>query len=684
MTRPRKAMRACTTTTSRKASHPVTGSAPAWLVWTCRSATEVTVEQMKALFGEGRHPNAQSIEQAVIEAGGTKSAALRASALGRAFAVYAGSSPFQVEVAREFTAFNQQRGQVWNAAIPDGERAQIRTDIGVRMFGDVFGRPPADARELSGFIATASRQATSAVAGFDLTFSPVKSVSTLWALAPREVAVAIEAAHHAAVADAIGWLESSVAYTRSGRAGVRQIDVRGVVAAAFTHRDSRAGDPDLHTHVAVSNKVQAVDGRWLALDGRVLYKAKVATSERYNTRLEAELVDRLGVRFGARTATSADARSDKRPVREIVGIDPRLTRVWSARRAAIEVRRAELAATFQATHGRPPTEVEALGLAQRATLETREAKHEPRSFAEQRAAWRVQAIGVLGSATAVARMTAAALRHDIDRQPVTPAWVTSTAARVVEEVQKSRATWQVWHVRAEAERQARAAGIALTDLDSAVDRVVDRALSPASSIRIGVDDDVLEPEVLRRRDGSSVYRVAGAALYTSPAIIDAEQRLLAAAHRRDGRTISTVTVGVALAESAANGLELNPAQAQLVSELAVSGARLQLAVAPAGSGKTTAMRVLARAWVSSGGNVVGLAPSAAAAAELRRADPDPIRHSRETHSLPHRRTPASVGPRDRPADTGHHRRGRHGRHHRSRHCRRLRPRPRGQRSVGRG
>ena len=73
----------------------------------------------------------------------------------------------------------------------------------------------------------------------------------------------------------------------------------------------------------------------------------------------------------------------------------------------------------------------------------------------------------------------------------------------------------------------------------------------------------------------------------------------------------------ALLESAANGVELNPGQAQLVRELATSGTRVQLAIAPAGSGKTTAMRVLARAWSDSGGNVVGLAPSAVAAAGLR-------------------------------------------------------------------
>jgi conjugative relaxase-like TrwC/TraI family protein len=70
--------------------------------------------------------------------------------------------------------------------------------------------------------------------------------------------------------------------------------VRGLVATAFTHRDSRAGDPDLHTHVAVANKVQTLDGRWLSIDGRVLFKANVAVSESYNTALERHLRDALG------------------------------------------------------------------------------------------------------------------------------------------------------------------------------------------------------------------------------------------------------------------------------------------------------------------------------------------------------------------------------------------------------
>jgi len=580
-----------------------------------RTGERVTLKQMKPLFGEGRHPNAIAMENAAIEAGGTKAAAIKAGALGRAFPVYEGSNAFQIEVARAFTAHNIDQGMKWNTPIPADERAQIRTEIGTRMFAEAFGRPPADARDLSGFIARASRQATTAVAGYDLTFSPVKSVSALWAIAPREIAEQIEAAHHAAVADTLKWLETEACYTRTGRAGVRQVETNGLIAAAFTHRDARSGDPDLHTHVAVSNKVQTRDGRWLALDGRVLYKAKVSASERYNTRLEGEMIDRVGVTFADRQGPD----NGKRPVREIVGVDADLNAFWSSRRAAIDARRAELAAQFQADHRRPPTEIEAIALAQQATLETRAAKHEPRSFAEQRAAWREQAINVLGNPRAITRMVATVTAGK--RQPapaVTEDFVAATATTVLGEVQSTRATWQVWHVRAEAERQARAAGIGLNDMDSAVDRITAAALTPDSSIRLGVDDPIVEPSALRRSDGSSVYRVAGSRLHTSQRIIDAERGLLAAAGRRDGRTVSDTQVGLALAESAANRFELNPAQAQMVRELATSGARVQVAIAPAGSGKTTAMRVLSRAWTDSGGDIIGLAPSARAAAELRR------------------------------------------------------------------
>ncbi|WP_034508265.1 MobF family relaxase [Blastococcus sp. URHD0036] len=572
--------------------------------------------QMQSLFGEGRHPDATRIELEAVAAGLLARDARRAGALGQAFSVFAVTTDgFRYRCAEAFVSANRARGQPPHAALPLDHRALIRSDLARSLFAEAHGRQPNDARELSGFLARASRPATSAVAGYDLTFSPVKSVSALWALAPRDIAEKIEAAHSAAVTDVLSWLERSACYTRAGHDGVRQVETTGFVAAVFTHRDSRAGDPDLHSHVAVSNKVQGHDGRWRALDGRVLHKAAVAASERYNTRLEAYLTTGLGVRFINRAGAT-----DKRAVREIFGLDPRLLYAWSSRRQVIDARRAELTAAFQAQHGRPPTAVEAIALAQQATLETRESKHEPRSLGEQRTTWRRQALGILGGPSAIASMLDRALSPPaVPIVRMTEAWVQSAATRAVDTVAAQRASWQMWHLRAEAERAARAAALAPDDVDTAVARITALALSPALSIPLDRPDPAVEPPELRRSDGASVYTVAGAQLYTSRAVLDAEARLVTAAGRSDGRRADPAVLELALLEATANGTQLNPGQAQLVRDLAGSGTRVQLAIAPAGTGKTTALAALSRAWTASGGEVLGLAPSAVATAGLREA-----------------------------------------------------------------
>jgi DNA primase catalytic core len=636
----------------------------------------VTEAQMAALFGQGRHPDAEAIEADLATAGHSPPVIETATRLGTPFQVRDEANAFRSRVAQAFAEVNQARGVRRGARLSDQERARIRTRVAEEMFTERYGRAPLDARERSGFIARACRQATTAVAGYDLTFSPVKSVSALWAIAPRPVMTTIESAHAAAVADTLAWLEDHAAYTRLGRAGIQQVDVRGLMAVAFTHRDSRAGDPDLHTHVAISNKVQTLDGRWRALDGRTLHKLAVAASERYNTRLEAELVDRLGVAFTPRPAAAG-----KRPVRELVGFhDPPpapalapgggpggagpartartagtagtggsgadLLAVWSARRSAIEDCQGRLTVRFQADHGRPPTPVEAIRLAQQATLQTRPGKHAPRTHAEQRAAWRQQATTVLGGQSQLTALVTRVLnpgrtprslrrpsrprwllrrpalrRPGLDRpvpagaDPPGQEWVERTAAVVVATVQSTRATWQDGHLLAEAQRRARADGVAVNDLDVAVDAVL--AHARRSCLRLGVPDPVDEPAPLRRRDGVSVYTVAATQLYTSEQVLAAECSLLATASRTDGRRCTPATIECALVESAANGIELNPGQARLVRDLACSGSRLQVVLAPAGTGKTTALSVLARAWREDGGHVIGLAPSAAAAAVLR-------------------------------------------------------------------
>jgi hypothetical protein len=106
---------------------------------------------------------------------------------------------------------------------------------------------------------------------------------------------------------------------------------------------------------------------------------------------------------------------------------------------------------------------------------------------------------------------------------------------------------------------------------------------------------ITEPAAPRRSDGSSMCTVAGSDLFKSTRILAAEQRVVAVAGRRDGRTAPAGIVEVALLEQAANGITLDAEQAALVRSMSMSGARLQLAIAPAGAGKTTALRALTRA-----------------------------------------------------------------------------------------
>jgi AAA domain len=164
-----------------------------------------------------------------------------------------------------------------------------------------------------------------------------------------------------------------------------------------------------------------------------------------------------------------------------------------------------------------------------------------------------------------------------------------------------------------------------------VELLVDEVLRTQSVSLARPDDGISEPAVLRRADGSSVYTVAGSKLFTSARILTAEQRLVAAAGRTDGHVLDAGIVELVLLEAAANGDALDAGQAALVRAMCASGARLQLAIAPAGAGKTTAMRTLARAWSNSGGQVLGLAPSAAAAAQLRDATCAPAEHLGEAH-----------------------------------------------------
>ncbi|BDT91510.1 hypothetical protein IFM12275_14860 [Nocardia sputorum] len=590
----------------------------------------VTEAQMRALFGHGLHPNAEAMIAAEVEALAAEGISSR-TARAHAVRLVRLSAPFTKHVVAEYSyryerahayaAYNAEHGRVHYAPIPAEERSRIATDVAGRMFAEEYGRPPRDDRELSGWVARASRAPSKRVAGFDLTFSPVKSVSTLWALAPREVSEKIEAAVDAALRDVLVYLEEHAVFTRVGRHSRRQVDVvGGLIATAFQHRDSRAGDPNLHVHVVISNAVRRHDGQWGALDGRMIYQHNVAASELFNTRLEHYLEQSVGVQFAERHSSSRRRRG-KRPVREIVGVEERLAEEWSKRSAAVDAELTKRTTRFQAERGREPTPTELHNLAQEATLKTRGHKVSARSRAEQRADWRRDAMQLLGGESAVDAMVATALGQPIPQREITDAaWVAATAARVVEVVSDSRATWQFRHIRAEATRQLRGS-VDPADWHTLITQVTDAALSEPRSVPRGTpeaEDIAPTVEALTRRDGTSVFTTFGSQLFTSPQILAAEERLIAASLLEGGRTIPAAAVDAAIIEHAANnnGQVLNDGQVQLLREFATSGRRFHVAIAPAGTGKTTAMAALVRAWTAEGGTVLGLAPEGPAAGVL--------------------------------------------------------------------
>ncbi|TYL55447.1 relaxase domain-containing protein [Nocardioides sp. BGMRC 2183] len=455
-----------------------------------------------------------------------------------------------------------------------------------------------------------------AVAGFDLTFSVPKSVSILWAVADADVQERIVAAHHAAVADVMDLFEREVAATRAGFAdtdgAVAQVGVAGVAAVAYDHVDSRAGDPQLHTHVVVSNKVRTLlDGRWRSLDGRSVYAARVGLSEHYNALLADRLTCEVGVAWERR-----DRGADRNPRWEITGIGDDLIGEFSSRTREIEVEKHRLIAEYMARHGRQPSAKTIVKLRAEATLATRPPK-EVRSLADLTDEWRRRAQAHLGADPTA---WAAPLIRSDQRGPVTVddvsrAVIEQVAGEVVAAVSVKRAVWNHWNLLAEASKQTMGLRFATThDREAVIGLVVDAAQN--QSVRLTPPELATSPTTFRREDGTSVFRPKHLEKYSSTALLEAEARLL---HRSDESASMAPRVRPrVVARVLARHCRLTAEQQSAVQSIATSGRAVDLLVGPAGAGKTTTMRALRAAWVVEHGrrSVVGLAPSAMAAQAL--------------------------------------------------------------------
>jgi conjugative relaxase-like TrwC/TraI family protein len=490
------------------------------------------------------------------------------------------------------------RGVAVGQSVTAENLQRMLQDCADPITGEVLGRAPG----------------AKAVGGFDLTFSPSKSVSVAWALADKDTREVIYRCHQEAIAEVLAYAEREVFRTRSGQQGCVEEDIVGVIAASFTHFDSRDGDPQLHDHVVVLNRVQATsDGVWRTLDSRGLFASAVMLSEMHQGVLSDLLTAELGWDWTAYTRRSSTA-----PKWEVAGVSKRLMEEFSQRTTAIVSAKDRLIAQFEDDHHRAPTDVEVLKLRQTATLSTRRAKKGV-GLGDLTEEWTARATPYLDDEPM-------AWVHELGERDV-PAFTSEEfedeilldiANAALDVVSAKRPTFSRANVQAEVFRQMQ--GVRFTE-------PAERILTAARATDLAVNQALLittpnlhhTPRFLLRANGTSRFQGTGHFLYTSMTLLDAEARLLDAGQRLGAAVVSSATVAAVAERRLPNRtFTLSIDQARAVKQITTSGRALDVLVGPAGTGKSTAMAGLRAAWeVEHGaGSVTGLAPSAAAAEVL--------------------------------------------------------------------
>jgi len=439
-----------------------------------------------------------------------------------------------------------------------------------------------------------------AVTGFDLTFSAPKSVSTLWALGDARTAAAVDAAHGAAVTAALDYLETHASLSRRGRDGVEQIGSAGFSAALFDHRTSRTGDPQLHTHALVVNKVRCDDGAWRTLDGHEIYHHKKAAGVVYQAALRAELTGRLPVVFGA---VSEHGQA------EIQGVPEALMAAWSSRTSAVMADVVPTIAEAESALGRPVSAGERARIIKTAVLATRPAKDAPVPEGDRRARWAAQAAGLGFAADALTDSVAAAHRA-APRVRSVPGWEHAVVADAVTDIGRRKAMWSRADLTtAIAARIPTAGVIAPTTAAGAVALV--EVLTDTALTRVEVSG-----AVELGTDRSGVTARVSDARYASRELVETEARIVERAVAEGFRTPDRLPREFLAALYQGPCAALSADQRAAVVRLVASRDLVTVMTAPAGAGKTTTLGVAVAAWHSMGMQVTALAPSARAASEL--------------------------------------------------------------------
>ena len=468
------------------------------------------------------------------------------------------------EVAEdELGVFNAERYYSGHGEAPGywagatAERLGLQGQVSPAQFRAMFeGRDPTSGELLGRAHARNGRPA------FDLVLRPVKSVSILWALGDEGVQRTVEAIHRECVADAIRDLEEEIG-TRRGAQGRAHIAGQGLLVAVYNHRQSRAGDPLLHSHSIIANRIQGVDGKWTTLDGHDLYHEALGADATYEVLMRGRLRAELGVDWEQNPRTGQW---------EIKGIPDELIQQFSTRRGEIELAKESREARGEAWSPK---------VAEYVAHSTRPDK-EAVSEETLRARWATAAAGF--DVSAVTGQSAGQRGHDRERL------FGQLAGQ--DGITRDSATFDRRDVRDAVRRTGH----------EAASRTEWAELSAAF-----VRDERVVPVL-----------ADGKPRWTTAELQATERELVDRAVARTGERTAVVDPGnvrAALAERP----ELGDDQQAMVRAVCGDGAGVSVTVGRAGTGKTTALGVARAAWSRQGIEVRGAAPTGIAATQLEQS-----------------------------------------------------------------
>ncbi|MFW0120375.1 MobF family relaxase [Rothia sp. P5764] len=508
------------------------------------------------------------------------------------------------------------------AIYEDAKHPQTGEPLGKKPIKET--QAPEGAKTASGKTAKSTRKP---VSGFDLTFSAPKSVSVLWALADNGTKSRIHNAHQEAVRKTLEWAEANVIQTRAGDGGIAKVETKGMIASLFDHYDSRAGDPQMHTHAVLANRVQrASDGAWGTLDSYALHKSVVTISEMYNNILFDELAKAVGAEAEQRDPLMAVLKQEEEPERnrrmELAEVPDELIAEFSQRTIAVETRTDELIEEWRNTYGKEPTKEKILDFRRQATLETRQLKDsEKLPLSERFDRWNTRAINKGYSPDEIIQKATGRKITFYKSSEFTDKALSEIAHEILNRTVPKHPTFTRNNLLASAHRLT--ANLRFNSLDEReqfANQLTDLALQTAVELTPGrYDLDHLKQQGLTLR-GTSVFDRAEEKIYTTTEILNLEAELMAgvtsasATHVADNQKAKEDLQ----AHTSDEGYPLAPDQLEAALQVITSPRAINAIIGPAGTGKTSTLAGLRHAWESQQGNgsIIGLAPSAAAAEVL--------------------------------------------------------------------